>query len=544
MLLISTFLSNHFLVLLLLTRTKSKEFDPSPEPNLAQLLTHVDHCDLQIVHNGGHSSSFAHLGFVPTTIFDTQTFLRINKLFDIAKVKVLPCRVIYAIFHTSRENQSINAYQRTVYQYLGYASSFKSTRYTTSGIMIPLLFSSDATLIKSTVAANEYLDITGIVTVTSDGNLLVCFVTYTLTESTCGLVAASNNLLQIHHQARKAVGRTWGYLGDTDVPDGTDILQIPGHSNPFNLLKNISIDIHILQSLFSNSNSSLLVVAGYGSWVHLLTRFVVDLNHELSRAGNNVWVQTGNTGYSFLTCYGKRVLTFDFYWNPFQPELWAALGATYISLSLLLASWLFWNRVKNSFCPWLYVLGALLEDGVPLPRTLKDNPGLRAIFGCWIITCVFLTNCYNGLMITGLNSPLAAATVTKFRDLVCDWQQERTTHQQYANLTQNTDRGSVTNFNFHWYARHVVAVYEPDNTDKTENPYASSTKNCFSILSSPYEPLHVPKLILYLYEIYSKYAHNRWDMQDAELELNVFYPKQRHLPRNIGTLIKQGLGYS
>lgn len=43
---------------------------------------------------------------------------------------------------------------------------------------------------------------------------------------------------------------------------------------------------------------------------------------------------------------------------------------------------------------------------------------------------------YNGLMITGLNSPLAATTVNTFRDLVCDWQEVKYTHKEYRNISK------------------------------------------------------------------------------------------------------------
>lgn len=63
------------------------------------------------------------------------------------------------------------------------------------------------------------------------------------------------------------------------------------------------------------------------------------------------------------------------------------------------------------------MLGALLEDSVPVPSAIATRSEFRWAFGAWIIVCVFLSNCYNGLMITGLNSPLAGSGVETWRDV-------------------------------------------------------------------------------------------------------------------------------
>lgn len=263
------------------------------------------------------------------------------------------------------------------------------------------------------------------------------------------------------------------------------------------------------------------------------------------------WIHIGVRSYSFVTCYSKDVITFDFYITPFQPELWIALATTYLSLGLALVLWVFREKVKGSFCPWMYVLGALLEDGVPLPEKIERNSVFRVVFGCWIIVCVFLSNCYNGLMITDLNAPLQTTSVITFRDLVCNWRDVKYSYEEYKNMTINSTLHpfSFDNFNIMWYAEYVYQSYSRRGWDKsnvTENPYSSSStsKACFSILSFPHEMDYVPKFFDFLYNLFVPYYKDGFvsHLKTQELQVNLFHPKKRHYPRNI--TIQKKLNYT
>lgn len=90
----------------------------------------------------------------------------------------------------------------------------------------------------------------------------------------------------------------------------------------------------------------------------------------------------GSDGYSFVTYYAENVIGFDFYITPFQSELWYALLATYVSLTLVLSLLILWKKWETSFCPWLYVLGRLLEDGVNIPEAVERHFTFRIVFAC------------------------------------------------------------------------------------------------------------------------------------------------------------------
>lgn len=46
---------------------------------------------------------------------------------------------------------------------------------------------------------------------------------------------------------------------------------------------------------------------------------------------------------------------------------------------------------KNTFPPWMFVLGALLEDGIPVPEILGNASFFQILSGCWILMAVFPT---------------------------------------------------------------------------------------------------------------------------------------------------------
>lgn len=267
---------------------------------------------------------------------------------------------------------------------------------------------------------------------------------------------------------------------------------------------------------------------------------LITLDHELYLTGTDNWVQTtGVGGYSFFTCYSENSITFDFYVTPFQPEIWCALLTGYVSIALALSLWMFTKKIENSFCPWLYVLGALLEDGVPIPGKFENSLVFRFVFGCWIIVCVFLSNFYNGIMITGLNSPLAATSVNTFRDLVCDYQKVKYSYKEYANMTNHfeyLDYFSVVNFYLEFYISQLMTLYNPESQQDANEKFFTQTSKCFSILSLPDENVILPKLVLYVINLYSAFTSRDWNLQIIELELNIFYPRQRLFPRDVFNL--------
>lgn len=542
----------------------ASKFGSTEEPNLALLLGGVQNCDLQIIHNGRHRSNLQHFELLPTTIFDFGIAPFFDKIFDVCKVRVFYCRITYVIFHSydvdrnkPRNWEYAYPYNRITARYLAFRSwdRYKESPFTTTTRLnsnintFHFIFSNDVNLINDAMKENEnhHFEFLGIVKTNSEGKSQLCLgvkwfkiLTQLESELTCVPVGEGGNVLQTFYKYRAALPE-WKYIGI--LPPSTHLMQIVQQGNPFNrLATNFSMDLYILQGIFSNTNSSLFAYSNLIISENSVIKFQDKLfdTFTVDHA-----VQAGISGYSFVTCYTESSISFDFYFTPFQPEIWYALLATYILISAALSLWLFWKKIKGSFCPWLYVLGPLFEDGVPLPEKLEKNSIFRGVVGCWIIVCVLFSNCYNGLMITGLNSPLAATTVTTFRDLVCDYQEVKYNFEQYGkmNRTAKPNRLSAANFYLYWYTSYIIGLYGyEDGLKETNNPYYSVSTDCFSILSTPVDGTYpVPKFYLFLYyNVNIKFMYNgEHDIKTTkplELGLNLFYPKQRLYPRSITSL--------
>lgn len=188
----------------------------------------------------------------------------------------------------------------------------------------------------------------------------------------------------------------------------------------------------------------------------------------------------------------------------------------------------------GSFSPWMYVLGPLLEDGVPFPLSLEGKGVYRTIFGGWILSCVLLTNFYNGLMITGLNSPLPSTTPETFKELVCDWREVKRPFAHYKKMRGNNTLSKIGNFDFEYYLDFVVKLFKGEITAPGD---AYSLSKCFSLLSQQSNEAaretRLPAFFHYLRRAFLDY----YTAKDAQLKtfqlvMNLFHPNHRHFPLN------------
>jgi hypothetical protein len=145
-------------------------------------------------------------------------------------------------------------------------------------------------------------------------------------------------------------------------------------------------------------------------------------------------------------------------------------------ISVVGVSWIyvkcnFKDSTSMSFSPWLFVLGTFFEETSSTPSKLEKETFYRLSIGIWCLMVVFLTNCYNSLMITGLNSPLPGIKIESFQDLLCDQSLFEPKNQQGFNITQWLE---TTKVNLFWNR-----VFE--NIKDLRNPYESSA--CFRIWS-------------------------------------------------------------
>ncbi|OXA39860.1 hypothetical protein Fcan01_25223 [Folsomia candida] len=135
-------------------------------------------------------------------------------------------------------------------------------------------------------------------------------------------------------------------------------------------------------------------------------------------------VFTNFEGYQFLTCYAEPYISFDFYLSPYQTEAWVALGVsifTIIALMTIVYHFLY-KKDKQPFSAWLFVLASIFEEGGVLPSKVEKATFFRILLGIWSIMSVILTNGYNGIMISELNSPRRLYHPETFNDLACQGQ--------------------------------------------------------------------------------------------------------------------------
>lgn len=83
--------------------------------------------------------------------------------------------------------------------------------------------------------------------------------------------------------------------------------------------------------------------------------------------------------------------------------------------------------------------------------------------------------------------------------------------------------------------------YDYVKTNQTEKYNIPSSKDCFSILSFPDKSQKVPRLFLSLNQFYVEAVLGN-KSEFVQMELNVFNPKQRHVPRSTANLSR--LGYT
>lgn len=181
---------------------------------------------------------------------------------------------------------------------------------------------------------------------------------------------------------------------------------------------------------------------------------------------------------------------------------------------------------------WLMVLGAVFEDGVPLPSKVAGRLAFRQIFGGWLLVSVILTNCYNGLMITGLNSPLDSNLWESWRDWVCHW---KTTNYSYNSYPKS---GGELNFTqLLSYNARIASVFKYGR-DERVNPFYS--ENCPALLSFP-EVDHsrrllnrgLPSFVNFLltrFVTMLSFTERNANLRFDQLWINLYHPNAQHFP--------------
>jgi hypothetical protein len=133
----------------------------------------------------------------------------------------------------------------------------------------------------------------------------------------------------------------------------------------------------------------------------------------------STFIVIGVEGQTFLTCYHEQTVSFRFYMNPFQRDLWITLAFTAFGMAVLLHIYIM--RVHKSkllkFSPYMFILSTITDDNCAMPGSLAREPVIRIALGPWFLMTVVLVNAYVGLVITGLTSPLPKESVDSFSKL-------------------------------------------------------------------------------------------------------------------------------
>lgn len=359
-------------------------------------------------------------------------------------------------------------------------------------------------------------------------------------SGSCTPIGRWDNILAIFRKERVSPLK-W----KTTIAPGRDSLQLVDYSsiqlatNPFDYSRMTSTSriFYIMLAIISQSNGTLVY-----NWnteaLGIISELFPAKGLHLVAQYRHIVVFTEFGGYEFLTCWSASGISFEFYLTPFQLEVWGVLGCFVVLLTAILMCYLSRRFVNygGSFSPLMYVLGPLFEDGVPLPASLKSKTVFRTIFGVWLLVCLLLTNFYNGLMITGLNSPLPATTPETFKDLVCDWQSVIYSHSKYQTQRNKSLLKKVRNFDLNYYSDFVSELLAGN---RSESGDYFSKSGCFAILSFNFDMIddtdlyQFPEFYYYLYYQYEQYNGVKdGNYKVDERALNLFHPNQRHLPRN------------
>ncbi|OXA39992.1 hypothetical protein Fcan01_25357 [Folsomia candida] len=173
-------------------------------------------------------------------------------------------------------------------------------------------------------------------------------------------------------------------------------------------------------------------------------------------------------GYQFITCHSEAFISFEFYLAPFQPLLWGMFVGSAVIVIIVLSLYEKYKNINSPgpCCSWSFVLAIIFEEAGFVPMRLEKQEFFRMVAGGWILMSVVLTNCYNGLMISNLNSPLPRTNIPEtFQDLICKDKKILNLYKQQADLTD-------------W-------IMNTANLSRIQSLDLSDSPMCYKILSAP-----------------------------------------------------------
>lgn len=243
--------------------------------------------------------------------------------------------------------------------------------------------------------------------------------------------------------------------------------------NPFNRETSYSMQ-HLIQLVFRKANFTLKFQPS-DDFCYEMPEFKVNSQidtFDIKLAWTSILLVTKINGYSYLSCYADKYISFQFYLAPFKPAMWSVLIISFFMVISVLSLSIKWKRDRFSTPAWLYAFGTLLAQCY-VPGRKIEIPYFRIVFSVWCLMLVILSNAYTGLITTELNSPLPASHPEVWEDLAC---------KKLPNLTDNSTSVRVI---MEGIKSHVNELWRMGIM--REKVTISSEVNCFRLLSLPHE---------------------------------------------------------
>ncbi|OXA40643.1 hypothetical protein Fcan01_24504 [Folsomia candida] len=259
---------------------------------------------------------------------------------------------------------------------------------------------------------------------------------------------------------------------------------------------------------------------------------------------------TRSTGFQFFTCYREQFISFKIYVAPFQPNLWVALIISLVVVITSVSVYKFFGGYeKVSFSAWLFILATMFEEPGQMAKKIERATYFRLILGSWCLMSIFLTNCYNGLMISELNAPLPSFEPKTFHELICLKLSLESTERFFrSDLPAIVDSRIAKELRFvgnltMWYFNAVITSFE---FDPRSNPHKRD--DCFNLLSikskdKGFSPTSCnPELLSYILsrfeDIMYAWRENSFLRNYYNLLLSLSLPIHSHHPKNMTYLKK------
>ncbi|OXA41151.1 hypothetical protein Fcan01_24014 [Folsomia candida] len=124
-------------------------------------------------------------------------------------------------------------------------------------------------------------------------------------------------------------------------------------------------------------------------------------------------------GFNFITCHEDDEISFAFYAQPFQENLWIGLTLWVAGLTVLFK--LYGNFVlkcDSSIVAWaMAMFSSLIEQPAIVRKGFEGDKVFRVVFGLWTLLVTVFTNGYKGLAVNDVVAPLASWSPEYFRNL-------------------------------------------------------------------------------------------------------------------------------